>query len=209
MDKAAYGAEKKPETNVPELHTVEDVYEWIDKNIEYGWLGQDGKAHICEMKDFRRQYRTMSVSQTIQQKIGTCIEQVALMHELLDTIEVPNQMYCCRIFEPDDYGNLEEEEHMHCFLLYFQNGKTYHMEHPNVEQKGIYEYPTEEAALRTITEYYVKLRGGKESPTTCFSGVPAGGIIPGVQRIYQPSGIGTEQCSETRAVASPEKGVCI
>ena len=35
------------------------------------------------------------------------------------------------------------------------------------------------------------------------------GIIPGVQRIYQPSGIGTEQCSETRAVASPEKGVCI
>ena len=174
MDKATYGAEKKPETNVPELHMVEDVYEWIDKNIEYGWLGQDGKAHICEMKDFRRQYRTMSVSQTIQQKIGTCSEQVALMHELLDTIEVPNQMYCCRIYEPDDYGNLEEEEHMHCFLLYFQNGKTYHMEHPNVEQKGIYEYPTEEAALRTITEYYVKLRGGKESPTTCFSGVPAG-----------------------------------
>ena len=130
------GQKKKPETNVPELHTVEDVYEWIDKNIEYGWLGQDGKAHICEMKDFRRQYRTMSVSQTIQQKIGTCIEQVALMHELLNTIEVPNQMYCCRIYEPDDYGNLEEEEHMHCFLLYFQNGKTYHMEHPNVEQKG-------------------------------------------------------------------------
>ena len=80
MDKATYGAEKKPETNVPELHTVEDVYEWIDKNIEYGWLGQDGKAHICEMKDFRRQYRTMSVSQTIQQKIGTCIEPVSYTH---------------------------------------------------------------------------------------------------------------------------------
>ena len=160
MDKAAYGAEKKPETNVPELHTVEDVYEWIDKNIEYGWLGQDGKAHICEMKDFRRQYRTMSVSQTIQQKIGTCIEQVALMHELLDTIEVPNQMYCCRIYEPDDYGNLEEDEHMHCFLLYFQNGKTYHMEHPNVKQKGIYEYPTKEEAMRR--EWEIKQLSRKE-----------------------------------------------
>ena len=88
MDKAAYGAEKKPETNVPELHTVEDVYEWIDKNIEYGWLGQDGKAHICEMKDFRRLYRTMSVTETLRQKIGTCIEQVALMHELLDAIGI-------------------------------------------------------------------------------------------------------------------------
>ena len=157
-----------------ELHTVEDVYEWIDKNIEYGWLGQDGKAHICEMKDFRRQYRTMSVSQTIQQKIGTCIEQVALMHELLDTIEVSNQMYCCRIYEPDDYGNLEEDEHMHCFLLYFQNGKTYHMEHPNVRQKGIYEYPTKEEAMRTIVDYYVNMRGGKESPTTAFDRVPVG-----------------------------------
>ena len=174
MDKAAYGAEKKPETNVPELHTAEDVYEWIDKNIEYGWLGQDGKAHICEMKDFRRQYRTMSVSQTIQQKIGTCIEQVALMHELLDTIEVPNQMYCCRIYEPDDYGNREEDEHMHCFLLYFQNSKTYHMEHPNVRQKGIYEYPTKEEAMRTIVDYYVNMRGGKESPTTAFDRVPVG-----------------------------------
>lgn len=96
------------------------------------------------------------------------------MHELLDTIEVPNQMYCCRIYEPDDYGNLEEDEHMHCFLLYFQNGKTYHMEHPNVRQKGIYEYPTKEEAMRTIVDYYVNMRGGKESPTTAFDRVPVG-----------------------------------
>ena len=46
MDKAAYGAEKKPETNVPELHTAEDVYEWIDKNIEYGWLGPVSYTHL-------------------------------------------------------------------------------------------------------------------------------------------------------------------
>lgn len=50
----------------------------------------------------------MSVTETLRQKIGTCIEQVALMHELLDAIGIPNQMYCCRIFEPDDYGILCE-----------------------------------------------------------------------------------------------------
>ena len=174
MDMSLLQTKMKPATPLPELQTVEDIYRWIDENIAYGWQDKDGGTHTSEMKDFRRLYRTMSVTETLRQKIGTCIEQVALMHELLDAIGIPNQMDCCRIFEPDDYGNLEEEEHMHCFLLYFQNGKTYHMEHPNVEQKGIYEYPTEEAALRTITEYYVKLRGGKESPTTCFSGVPAG-----------------------------------
>lgn len=63
---------------------------------------------------------------------------------------------------------------MHCFLLYFQNGKTYHMEHPNVRQKGIYEYPTKEEAMRTIVDYYVNMRGGKESPTTAFDRVPVG-----------------------------------
>ena len=194
MDKAAYGAEKKPETNVPELHTVEDVYEWIDKNIEYGWLGQDGKAHICEMKDFRRQYRTMSVSQTIQQKIGTCIEQVALMHELLDTIEVPNQMYCCRIYEPDDYGFFFRRVFIDSLLLYIRmlhvicfavleiQQEAVHMlillQIPIVirfvKQKGIYEYPTKEEAMRTIVDYYVNMRGGKESPTTAFDRVPVG-----------------------------------
>ena len=81
--------------------------------------------------------------------------------ELLDAIGIPNQMYCCRIFEPDDYGIL-------C-----------------------------EAARWKRESYHLFFRRAGR------------GIIPGVQRIYQPSGIGTEQCSETRAVASPEKGVCI
>ena len=151
MDMSLLQTKMKPATPLPELQTVEDIYRWIDENIAYGWQDKDGGTHTSEMKDFRRLYRTMSVTET------------------LDAIGIPNQMYCCRIFEPDDYGNLEEEEHMHCFLLYFQNGKTYHMEHPNVEQKGIYEYPTEEDALRTITEYYVKLRGGKESPFREFN----------------------------------------
>ena len=123
MDMSLLQTKMKPATPLPELQTVEDIYRWIDENIAYGWQDKDGGTHTSEMKDFRRLYRTMSVTETLRQKIGTCIEQVALMHELLDAIGIPNQMYCCRIFEPDDYGNLEEEEHMHCFLLYFQNGK--------------------------------------------------------------------------------------
>ena len=157
MDMSLLQTKMKPATPLPELQTVEDIYRWIDENIAYGWQDKDGGTHTSEMKDFRRLYRTMSVTETLRQKIGTCIEQVALMHELLDAIGIPNQMYCCRIFEPDDYGILCE-------------------------------------AARW-----------KESPTTCFSGVPAGVSFREFNAFYQPSGIGTEQCSETRAVASPEK----
>ena len=99
MDMSLLQTKMKPATPLPELQTVEDIYRWIDENIAYGWQDKDGGTHTSEMKDFRRLYRTMSVTETLRQKIGTCIEQVALMHELLDAIGIPNQMYCCRIFE--------------------------------------------------------------------------------------------------------------
>ena len=100
-----------------EITCPEDIFNWMEENVEYGWLDTEGNRHIREMKDFRKQYRTMSVEESMKQKIGTCIEQVAVMHFLLDKIQIKSKMYCCRIYEPDDYGNLEEDEHMHCFVL--------------------------------------------------------------------------------------------
>ena len=82
MDMSLLQTKMKPATPLPELQTVEDIYRWIDENIAYGWQDKDGGTHTSEMKDFRRLYRTMSVTETLRQKIGTCIEQVALMHEL-------------------------------------------------------------------------------------------------------------------------------
>ncbi len=160
--------------DIEDIKSTHDVYQFIDENIEYGWLDFSGKIHLNTMKEFRRIYRTLSIEEILEYKIGTCIEQVYFMHYLLDKIGVPNKMFCCRIFEPDDYGNLEEEEHMHCFVLYKENGKVYHMEHPNFERKGIYEYNSEEEAIEAIKDYYIKLRGGKESPTKEFFTVPTG-----------------------------------
>lgn len=163
--------EAKGRLSLWEYNTL-DVYDFMDKNIQYGWIDIYGKEHLNTMKEFRKLYRTMSIEETLEHKIGTCIEQVNLMHYLLDKISVKNKMFCCRIFEPDDYNNLEEEEHMHCFILYYENGKVYHMEHPNFEKKGIYEYSSEEEAIKTIENYYKNLRGGKSSPTKEFFEVP-------------------------------------
>ena len=159
---------------IEEIKNAKDVYEFIDNNIEYGWIDCYGEKHIRTMKDFRKIYLTMSIEEILKYKVGTCIEQVNLMHYLLNKINIKNKMFCCRIFEPDDYGNLEEEEHMHCFILYYENNKVYHMEHPNFEKKGIYEYNSEDEAITTIVNYYIKLRGGKDSPTKEFFDVPSG-----------------------------------
>ena len=61
---------------------------------------------------------------------------------------------------------------MHCFVLYYLNGKVYQIEHPNWERIGIYEFKTEEEAIETINEYYVKLADGKSRPVTQFFEVP-------------------------------------
>lgn len=150
------------------IKTPQDILNFMNKNIEYGWIDVYGKKHLNSMKDFRKIYRTMSLDEILKYKIGTCIEQVLLMHKLLNKIQVKNKMFCCRIFEPDDYDNLEEEEHMHCFVLFYIGGKVYHIEHPNFNNIGIFEYESEEIALQSIISYYIKLRGGKNSPTKEF-----------------------------------------
>ena len=99
-----------------QIRTPEDVYDWMDENIQYGWLDTENGQHIGEMKNFRKSYRTMSLEEILEYRFGTCIEQVALMKFLLDKIRVENKMFCCRIYEPDDYGNLEDDEHMSCFI---------------------------------------------------------------------------------------------
>ena len=41
-------------------------------------------------------------------------------------------------------------------------------------KKGIFEYDSEEVAIKSIVDYYIELRGGKDSPTKEFFEVPVG-----------------------------------
>lgn len=165
--------ERKP-VEVEKIKTPEDIFVWMEDNIRYGWLDTEGNRHIDEMKNFRKLYRTMSIEEILKEKIGTCIEQVWIMKVLLDRIKMPNKMFCCRIFEADDFDDMKAEGHMHCFVLFFRNGKCYHLEHPSYRRKGIWEYNTEKEAVKAITDCYMEQFGGKECPTTEFFEVSYG-----------------------------------
>lgn len=45
--------------NFNNLKNPQDVYEFLDNNIEYGWIDVFGNKHLNTMKEFRRIYRTM------------------------------------------------------------------------------------------------------------------------------------------------------
>ena len=160
--------------SINDIKTKEDVLEFMIENIKYGWIDINGEKHINTMKNFRRLYRTMSIEETIKNGIGTCIEQVTLMKYLCDKALLKSRMYVTRIYEGENFNNLDEEEHMHCFLLVFENNKVYHIEHPNFEKIGIYEYSTLDEAINTINDYYVNLSKGVSRPVSEFYSVPKG-----------------------------------
>lgn len=140
----------------------------MKNNIRYGWLDINNEIHIGNMKNFRKLYRTLSIDEILKYGIGTCIDQVKLMNYLLNKISVKNKMFATRIYEPNDFNKLDEEEHMHCFILCYIDNKVYHIEHPNWYRIGIYEYKNEKEALKTINDYYIKLSGGISRPITEF-----------------------------------------
>ena len=94
---------------IDEIKTPEDILEFMKSNIKYGWIDINNEEHIGNMKNFRRLYRKYTIEETLKHGLGTCIEQVNLMHTLLDKIKIPNKMFCTRIYEGEDFNNLEEE----------------------------------------------------------------------------------------------------
>ena len=155
-----------------DIKTPQDILMFMNDNFKYGWIDINDEKHIGNLKEFRRLYRTATISETLENNIGTCLEQTYLMHILLDRLGIKNKMFCTRIYEGENFNNLDEEEHMHAFLLYYTNDKVYNLEHPNWEKMGIHEYDDEQSAIELINKYYVDMAKGKSRPVTQFFDVP-------------------------------------
>ena len=44
---------------IEDIKTPKDVYDFLDENIEYGWIDFENNIHLNTIKDFRRIYKTM------------------------------------------------------------------------------------------------------------------------------------------------------
>lgn len=159
---------------IKDIKTPNDILEYMKGRIKYGWLDINNEEHISNMKNFRRLYRTSSMKETITHGLGTCIEQVYLMHTLLDSLGIQNKMFCTRVYEKDDFNDLDQDEHMHCFVLYYQDDKVYQIEHPDWERVGIYSFENEEKAIKKINSHYEKMANGTSRPVTEFFEVEKG-----------------------------------
>ena len=154
-----------------DVKTPEELLDYMNENIRYGWLDNENNEHIDTMKEFRRLYRSLTIGEIITNKLGTCIEQTNLEMLVMDNLKIPYKAYCLRSYKDD----LKiEDPKMHCFLLYYINGKCYHFEHSNPEVRGIHEYNTHEEAMKEILSYYQKRDEGKTRELLEIHEVPAG-----------------------------------
>ena len=140
-----------------EVKTILDILTYLEKNISYGWIGTDGKKRINNMENFRKYYKTMSVEDTINNKVGTCIEQVYLIKYFLDKMDIKSKMFCTRVYEDETFNNMNEPERMHCFIISYLNNYVFQIEHPNPDRKGIYIYKDEQEAVEKISKIYEEM----------------------------------------------------
>lgn len=153
---------------ISDIKNPRDVLEFMKSNIQYGWLDYNKEEHINNMENFRRLYRISSVEETLEHGMGTCIEQVMLMKFLLDKIDIPNKIFCTRVYENEEFNSLDSDVHMHCFILYYDNDGVHQIEHPNWKRKGIHDYVSEEKAIYEISKIHEKMDNGKSRIVTEF-----------------------------------------
>ena len=135
-----------------DLKTPEDLYLFIDNNIEFGWIDRFNNKHYNNLKDLRKNYLIASVEDVLKYHLGLCIEQVKLAKYFFDINNIENRVYCVRIFEDREY--LNKDIKLHCFILYKLDGYWHYIENANSNKKGIYKFNSIKEALNFCMKDY-------------------------------------------------------
>lgn len=136
------------------IQTPEELMEYLDNNISYGWIDRNGKKYINTLSHVRENYRTGTINEIFETGLVTCAEDAKLIKYCLDRLGYETKLYCHRAYETEE--NFDQTVKMHCFVLFKKDNYWYHFEHSMTPIKGIHKYDTIEEALNWITSKWNK-----------------------------------------------------
>lgn len=136
----------KDELHFEDLKNASQLMDYMNMNIEYGWIDKHGKKHLNNLRGFRENYRISSITEIIRTGLGTCIEQAKLIKLLFDNIGLENKLYCYRRYETEE--NFDKDVRMHCFVLFHYQDSWYHFEYANSNKRGIHKYASPKEAIK-------------------------------------------------------------
>ena len=134
-----------------EIKTPEELYKYMNENIEYGFYGSDNKIHKDIDEDFGDyfpfKYYLMTPEEVLKYRVGMCWEQAELEREWFKKHNIKHKVFFHMICldHPNNYST-------HTFLAYEMNSKWYWFENSWFDQKGIHEYDSLEELLKAEKE---------------------------------------------------------
>lgn len=170
--------EEELERAAANLKTPEDIMDFFREFISYGCVSSDGIRYEDSLggAEFREKYRTLSLEDSLKEKIGACIEQTNITKYLLTQMNIKNRTFCVKGFNevhqaPDDLYLV------HCFTLAYIDGKVLNIEYSDSELRGIYVYESEEDAIsQSYALFGGKFRKHGATETSLYAYTP---YIPG------------------------------
>lgn len=147
-----YNSEKNRKDDYLSIKNVNELMEFMNNNITYGWLDKNGRKHLNNLKGFRENYHISSIKEILRSGLGTCIEQAKMIKSTFDMLGIESKLYCHRSYENEE--NFNEEVRMHCFLLFKEGDNWYHFEHSNRPKRGIHKYKNIDESINSITSGY-------------------------------------------------------
>ena len=160
----------KDELTFDNLKNPQELMDFMNINIDYGWVDVYGNKHINRLDGFRENYRINSLEEVLETGLGTCIEQAMMIKAFFDKMGVDNRVYCHRSYETED--NFDQDVRMHCFVLFKHNDSWFHFEHANRPKRGIHKYGSIDEALSSITAGFEE--HGDIRKLTLIDSIPSG-----------------------------------
>jgi hypothetical protein len=134
------------------ISNLQELMDYMNEHIEYGFVDTNGDRNVKTLKGLKEYYTTRSVEETINNGLGTCVEQALVIGDTFKRLGYVPYYYTRifrevnRLFPENQPGDIR----LHTFVLGTKDDKCIYFEHANSKMRGIYEYSSIDEALSAI-----------------------------------------------------------
>lgn len=110
---------------------ITNLFDWMTKNITYGWLGKDKKIYVGDKyfdTHFWSQYQLMLPQEVFTHKLGVCWDQVMFSNWVFETLDIEYKLIFIQQFKIST----------HTFLIYKEGNKWTYFETSFEKFRGIH-----------------------------------------------------------------------
>lgn len=139
-----------------EINTPQELLNFMDKNINYGYLGKNKKIyHFGDInfdEEWYEEYILSSASDLLNNKVGNCWDQVEFERDWFEKRNYEFKTFYIMVDLP--YNNPYPT---HSYLAYKDNDKWYYFENSDFDNRGIYEFNNIDELVNFQKEKHIEL----------------------------------------------------